>query len=136
MDKMAKPIMYNLSMDKLKEVMPVELSKRTDNAVTRKEAAYLEGFARMFCGMSIWLNNEDGNEKEKALRNQYREWVIKGLKNGVNPSAKDYMNFTQSQSLVDAAFLALGLIRCPWLWNQLDLNTKQQLINAFNSTKK
>jgi Uncharacterized protein conserved in bacteria (DUF2264) len=66
MDKMAKPLMYNLSQDKLKEVMPVELSKRTDNAVMRKAAAYLEGFARMFCGMSTWLNIEDGNEKERG----------------------------------------------------------------------
>ncbi|MBA4198166.1 MAG: hypothetical protein C0459_11500 [Chitinophaga sp.] len=136
MDKMAKPLMYNLSQDKLKEVMPVELSKRTDNAVMRKAAAYLEGFARMFCGMSTWLNIEDGNEKERGLRSQYREWIIKGLKNGVNPFAKDYMNFTQSQSLVDAAFLALGLIRCPWLWNRLDSVTKQQVVTAFHSTQK
>ena len=136
MDKMAKPLLYNLSQDKLKEVMPVELSKRTDNSKIRTEVAYLEGFARLLSGMAPWLNSEDGNDKEKALRKQYREWVVKGLKNGVNPAAKDYMNFIHGQSLVDASYLALSFIRCPWLWENIDTTTRRQVVDAFRQTRK
>jgi hypothetical protein len=136
MDKMAKPVMFNLSQDKLKETMTVELSIRTDKATMRKEVAYLEAFGRMFYGMSAWLNAEDGNDREKQLRNQYREWIIKGVKNAVNPAAKDYMDIIAKQSLVDASFFAFGLIKCPWLWNQLDTLTKLQVVTLFTTSKK
>lgn len=136
MDKLAKPILSNLAQDKLKEVMPVTLSKRSDNPKIRTEVAYLEGFGRLLSGIAPWLNIEDGDAKEKALRNQYRQWVIKGLSNAVNPAAKDYMNFVHGQSLVDASYLAYAFIRCPWLWEHTDSVTRQNLVNALRMTRK
>lgn len=38
-------------------------------------------------------------------------------------------------SLVDASFFALGLIRCPWLWEHLDDSTKQQVVIALKTTR-
>jgi hypothetical protein len=38
-------------------------------------------------------------------------------------------------TLVDASFVALGLVRSPWLWQNLDPITKQQVIEAFKATR-
>jgi hypothetical protein len=73
--------------------MPVELSIRTDNAANRKNAAYLEAFARLLSGIGPWLNLEGGSAKEQALRNEYRQLTLKSIANAVNPAAKDYMEW-------------------------------------------
>ncbi len=70
MDKVARPVMYNIAADKLKVQMPVVLSETCDNPDQRKKAAYLETFARTLCGIAPWLNGEDGSVKEIALRRQ------------------------------------------------------------------
>lgn len=136
LDKIAKPVLYNLAQDQLKAMMPVTLSKRTDNAEARTKAAYLEAFSRVLCGIAPWLNIEGGSAEEQALRNQYRQWVVKGLSNAVNPAAKDYMNFNGGQPLVDASFLAYSFLRCPWLWENIDTVTKRQVVDAFKATRK
>jgi len=137
LDKIARPILTNLAKDELKKNMPVELSKRTDNPVNRKSAAYLEAFARLLSGIGPWLNLEGGNAKEQALRNEYRQLTIKSIANAVNPAAKDYMEWQKgSQPLVDAAFMSLGMLRCPWLWDHLDESVRKQLIDALMLTRK
>jgi hypothetical protein len=47
------------------------------------------------------------------------------------------MNFNKGQQpVVDAAFLALAILRAPnELWNKLDSNTKENLINALRSSR-
>jgi hypothetical protein len=70
-----------------------------------------------------------------ALRNLYREWTLKAIANAVNPSAKDYLTWNGGQPLVDASFFALGLIRCPWLWEHLNDSTKQQVVIALKATR-
>jgi hypothetical protein len=136
LDKLAKPILSNLANDNLKKAMPMELSKRTDNATSRTQAAYLEAFARLLCGIAPWLNLEGGSAKEVALRNQYRAWTLKAISNAVNPAAKDYMSFQKpGQALVDAAFLAFAFVRCPWLWEHLDETTRKQLSAALVLTR-
>ncbi|HEV8284186.1 MAG TPA: DUF2264 domain-containing protein [Chitinophagaceae bacterium] len=134
MDKLARPVMMNIAADKLKEKMPVVLSKRIDNADNRSKVAYLEAFGRTLSGIAPWLNSEDGSKEEVSLRNQYREWAIKGLANAVNPAAKDYLKWDGGQPLVDASFVAFALIRCPWLWQHLDTTVKQQIITIFKTT--
>ena len=41
-----------------------------------------------------------------------------------------------SQPLVDAAFLALAMLRCPWLWDHMDEPVRKQLVDAFMLTRK
>lgn len=135
MDKLARPILSNLAQDKLKENMPVILSPTIDNKDSRSQVTYLEAFGRMMCGMAPWLNLEGGSAEEVALRNQYRQWAAKGLANSVNPQAKDYMHWKGGQPLVDASFLALALVRCPWLWEHADTTVKSNVITAFRSTR-
>jgi len=136
LDRIAKPVFSNLANDQLKKNMPIELSIRTNDPVMRTKVATLEAFARTFCGIAPWLNGEGGSAEEVALRKQYREWTLKAVSNAVNPAAKDYMDFTTGQSLVDASFIAIGLVRCPWVWEHLSEKTKKQVVEAFKLTSK
>ncbi|MBS1653360.1 MAG: DUF2264 domain-containing protein [Bacteroidetes bacterium] len=135
LDKVARPVLKNLAEDKLKENMPVELSPGIDNAQNRIAVSYLEAFARTFSGIAPWLNLEGGSENEIQLRDQYRQWALKAIANAVNPAAKDYLKWDGGQPLVDASFFALGLIRCPWVWQHLDTIVKQQVADAFIKTR-
>src|SRR6476660_7490907 len=72
MDKIARPVLSNLSEDRLKEKMPVILSKRIDNAESRRKVAYLEALGRTLSGIAPWLNLEGGSKEEVQLREQYR----------------------------------------------------------------
>jgi hypothetical protein len=135
LDKVARPVISSIAEDKLKEKMPVELAKKPDNAETRSKVTYLEAFGRTLCGIAPWLNVEGGSREEIALRNQYRQWSLKGIANAVNPKAKDYCVWNGAQPLVDASFVAFALVRCPWLWQHLDTVVKQQVITAFLITR-
>lgn len=135
LDKLAAPVLSNLAADKLKEKLPLVLSERIDNKESRTKAAYLEAFARVMTGLAPWLNGEGGSAAEIALRNKYRGWALKAIANATNPGAKDYMSWTGGQPLVDASFLALALVRCPWLWQHLDEGVKQQVVTAFKLTR-
>jgi hypothetical protein len=135
LDKVAKPVLSNLAADKLKEVMPVVLSSNVDNKEVRSKVAYLEAFARTLCGIAPWLQLEEGDVKEKSLRNEYRTLSLKALSNAVNPKAKDYMEWKGGQPLVDASFLAYALVRCPWLWENSEAATKQDIQDAFLVTR-
>ena len=136
LDKLARPVLINLSKDELKKNMPVQLSIRSDNPGARKHTAYLEAFARLLSGMAPWLNLEGGAPGEQALRNEYRQLVLQSIANAVNPAAKDYMEWhSGGQPLVDASFMALGFLRCPWLWEHLSDSTRRQLADAFLLTR-
>jgi hypothetical protein len=135
MDKVARPVMENLANDKLKENMPITLSKRTDNLQQRKRVAYLEAFARTLCGISPWLNSEGGLLSEVKLRKQYRSWALKAINNAVDSTKKDYMVWKGGQPLVDASFFAFALIRCPWLWNNLDETQRANVVTALKISR-
>lgn len=135
LDKLARPILSNLAQDNLKANMPVVLSPRIDNKEHRSKVAYLEAFGRLMSGIGPWLNLEGGSKEEVLLRNQYRQWAIKAIANATNPAAKDYMVWDGGQPLVDASFLALGLVRCPWLWAHLDTTVQAQVLTAFKTTR-
>ena len=135
LDKIAKPVLSNLAADHLKEIIPVVLSNKVDDRATRLKASYLEAFGRTLSGIAPWLNLEGGEANEITLRNQYRAWALKAIENAVNPRSKDYMEWNGGQPLVDASFFALGLIRCPWLWQHLDSHVQKQVVNALLLTR-
>lgn len=135
MDKVARPVLANLAADKLMETMPVVISAAVDDSASRKRVSYLEAFGRTLSGIAPWLNGEGGTKEEVNLRNDYRQWTLKAIANAVNPAAKDYLQWNGGQPLVDASFLAFGLVRCPWLWQHLDTAVQHQVINAFKTTR-
>ena len=119
--------MESLAQDSLKEKMPVS---------SNQDYQYLEAFGRTFCGMSRWLDLKD-DSNEDSIRDNYRELAVRGISNGFNSQSKDCFNIKNGiQPLVDAAYLAQGLIRCPRVWNLLDDSTKLNVINSFQSLRR
>jgi hypothetical protein len=93
MDKMVRPVLYNLAKDSLKIAMPKVTSIRIDNKESRIKVQYVEVLGRVLSGIAPWLQLEGGSPAEVALRNQYRTWVIQGIKNSLDSTAKDFMNY-------------------------------------------
>jgi hypothetical protein len=133
--KITSPVLTGLSLDKLKEVMPVESANGQKEE--RKLVTHLEALGRSLAGLSPWLEGTSGNAAENKKRKEYIEKSVSAIRKAVDPKAKSYLNFTEGrQPLVDAAFLAHALIRAPRsLWGNLDASTKKNLINALQSTR-
>src|SRR6185503_18734105 len=74
---------------------------------------------------------------EGKLRAHYRDLTRRAIARAVDPSSPDFLNFTRDrQPLVDAAFLAHGLLRAPRaLGDGLDAGARQQLVAALESTR-
>ena len=74
---------------------------------------------------------------EGRLEAQYADLARRAIGRAVDPSSPDFLNFTRErQPLVDAAFLAQGLLRAPrTLRDALDPETKRNLIAALESTR-
>lgn len=136
MDKVVRPVLTNLAAGTLKQNMPLVLSPKVDNAGNRSQVAYLEAFGRVLTGIAPWLNIEGGNADEVKLRQEYRALTLQAIAQAVDSTGKDYMRFSGSgQPLVDASFMALGLIRCPWLWEHLPAPVQANVVAAFKASR-
>ena len=136
MTKIADPVLSNLANNTLRKNMPFESLSTSSN---RKEVSYLEAVGRTVCGIAPWLELGPDNTEEGKLRAKYIKMTVEGLKNAVNPQAPDYLTFGNrfgAQSLVDAAFLAQGLLRAPkQLWGNLDTETKNNVITELKRSR-
>ena len=132
MDDIFHPVLAALSKEELHEKLPTEFHP------TREKFALLEAFGRTLTGIAPWLELETiTNRKEKDLQEKYRNMVLLGLDHATNPRSKDYMNFEESgQPLVDAAFLAHGIIRAPHqVAGALSEDVKKQVCVALKKTR-
>lgn len=131
--KICDPVLTNLANETLKTNMPQEsLDPKRGH-----QFSHLEAFGRTICGIAPWLELGPDNTEEGKLRGKYINLTLKALSNAVNPKSADYLNFkTPYQPLVDAAFLALGILRAPTqLWGNLDKETKTNLITELKRTR-
>ena len=126
--RIADPLLNAAANRRLKAEMPVEAPH--DNATDRREYTYLEALGRLLTGIAPWL--ESSPEAQR-----YADLARRAMASAVDPASADYMNFTKgSQPVVDAAFLALAILRAPnELWQKLDAATKPRLIEALRSTR-
>ncbi|TCO28775.1 uncharacterized protein DUF2264 [Pedobacter psychrotolerans] len=137
MDKMVRPVLQNLANDSLRIAMPKVTSVHVDNKEHRIKVQYVEVLGRVLSGIAPWLQLEGGAADEVALRKQYREWALSGLKNALDSNAKDFMNFDiGGQQLVDASYVALAVVRAPWLWENLDKKNQTLLMKSIVTTRK
>lgn len=129
--KIADPVLENLSNNTLKKNMPFE------SLGDRKKFSHLEAVGRLMCGISPWLELGIDDTEEGQLRKKYIGLTIKGLGNAVNPESPDYLVFGDPyQPLVDAAFLAQGLLRAKTqIWDKLDNKTKANVITELKRTR-
>jgi hypothetical protein len=131
--RIADPVLLALSERRLKATMPVEAPH--GNLEDRRQYTHLEALGRLLAGLSFWI--ESGDSAESNSRARYADLSRRAIAAAVDPSSPDYMNFNKgSQPVVDAAFLALALLRAPTeLWQKLPAQTKQQLLTALRSTR-
>ena len=125
--RVADPLLEALANNRLRATMPIEAHPST--ASTRPKTTHLEAFGRLLSGIAPWL------ELPEAARSGTR--VQQGLANALDPTSSDHLQFDiDNQNLVDAAFLALAVLRAPRVLNSaLDSAVKARLIAALQSTR-
>jgi hypothetical protein len=144
MQKIATPVLNNLSAGTLKANMPLEVSEAWDNVGRDKSAAYLEAFARLLVGIAPWLALPADDTEEGKLRKDFVKKAQLSIINCVNPQSPDYFLWKddfeptakRGQPLVDAAYLAQAFIKAPKvLWDPLPATTKAQVIKEFTKLR-
>lgn len=133
--KIADPVLNALAQNRLKATMPIESAPGQQDS--RMGVSHLEALGRTMAGLAPWLDlNADDNVEEDLSRQRYLELARKAIANGVNPQSPDYLNFTKGgQPLVDAAFLAHGLVRSPKLWHALSTTEQTNVVKALQASR-
>jgi hypothetical protein len=133
MQKLADPVLNNLAGETLKARMPVEQA----SGAKRESVTHLEALGRLIAGIAPWLELAPDNTDEGRLRARYAELSRRAIDRAVDPASKDFLNFTRErQPLVDAAFLAQGVLRAPRaLRDELGATTRRNLIAALESSR-
>jgi hypothetical protein len=133
LNQLASPVLENLSRRELKKNMPVEAANPRDRA----KYTHLEAFGRLLAGIAPWLAVGNLNEQELKTQKKFLDLTHTSLDAATDPKSPDFMNFTQGgQPLVDAAFLAQGILRAPSvLWQSLDPRVQRQLVEALKSSR-
>lgn len=131
--RLADPVLNNLAGETLKLRMPVEQAP----GANREGVTHLEAFGRLIAGIAPWLDLPADGTDEGRLRARYADLARRAMDRAVDPASKDFLNFTRGgQPLVDAAFLAQGVLRAPGTLNEgLEAATRRNLVTALESTR-
>jgi hypothetical protein len=113
--------------ERLHRDMPCECRVEDETQVEiRRQFTHLEAVGRTIDGISAWLGCEGLEDDEEKLRKQYASLTRQAIINIINPAAPDYVNFGNGrQPLVDAAFLAHGILRA-----------RKELLDPLNAAEK
>ena len=137
LDKIASPILSNMSKGELRKNMPMDYSPTWDNR--NKEVAYMEAIGRLIIGIAPFVALPDDDTNEGQIRKKMRGQIHASLAHAVDPASPDYLYWGSpkvAQPLVDAAFLAQALLLAPAaLWEPLDKQTKERFIYEFTKLR-
>ena len=133
LERLAEPVLTHLAAGTLKASMPVEQAA----GASRQTVTHLEALGRLVAGIAPWLELPGEDTPEGRLRTRYADLARRAIGRAVDPASPDFLNFTRErQPLVDAAFLAQGLLRAPRaLGDALDPATRRNLVAALESTR-
>ena len=133
LERIASPVLENLARRELKKNMPVEAANPTDRA----KYTYLEAFGRTLAGIAPWLAAQNLSDPESKQQQKFISLSHVCLDAATDPKSADFMNFTHGgQPLVDAAFLAQGILRAPLLlWQSLEPRVQQQVVQTLKSSR-
>ncbi|HET7219696.1 MAG TPA: DUF2264 domain-containing protein [Vicinamibacterales bacterium] len=131
--RLADPVLKNLANGTLKATMPVEQAAGAD----RRGVTHLEALGRVIAGLAPWIELPPDSTPEGRVRADYADLARRAIARAVDPASPDFLNFTRDrQPLVDAAFLAQGLLRAPKaLRESLGASVAKQLVAALESTR-
>ena len=133
LQKLSDPVLTNLAGETLKARMPVEQAA----GAKREGVTHLEALGRLVAGIAPWLELPADASEEGRLRARYADLARRAIDRAVDPASKDFLNFTRErQPLVDAAFLAQGVLRAPRaLRDELSPATRRNLVAALESSR-
>jgi len=133
--RIALPVLEALCARKLRATMPVEVP--TGNLEDRRRYAHLEAFGRLMTGIAPWLEHCASDSQLTPACARIPSLAREALDAATDPGSPDAMNFSSgAQPLVDAAFLALAIVRAPdQLWKPLEARVQQNIIRALRSTR-
>jgi hypothetical protein len=131
--RLAEPVLTNLAAGTLRVRMPVEEAE----GAGRRSVSHLEAIGRLLSGIAPWLELPAEATAEGRLRARFADLARRAIGAAVDPSSPDALNFTEDrQPLVDAAFLAQGLLRAPRALREgLDSPVRARLVRALESTR-
>jgi len=134
--RIAHPVMSALAQGKLRQLMPVEA--REEFRKERKKFTHLEALGRSLAGIGPWLASSGLEGEEEDTRHTFQLITHKALEQATDPQSPDFMNFAEGQQpIVDAAFLAEGLLRSyDTVWSQLDPQVQARIIECMRQTRK
>jgi hypothetical protein len=133
MRRLADPVLRHLAAGTLRAEMRVEQA----SGANRAPVTHLESLGRVIAGLAPWIELGGDDSPEGRLRREYAELARQAIARAIEPSSPDALNFTTGgQPLVDAAFLAQGILRSPReLGEAWDAQTRQRLVTALQSTR-
>ncbi|HUG55404.1 MAG TPA: DUF2264 domain-containing protein [Vicinamibacteria bacterium] len=131
--RLSSPVLTNLAAGTLKARMPVEEAA----GAGRRSVTHLEALGRLLAGIAPWLELPADGSGEGLARARHTDLALRAVDRAVDPSSPDALNFTENrQPLVDAAFLAQGLLRAPRaLGGGFGGATRTHLVRALASTR-
>ena len=137
LDKIATPVLANMSKGLLTKNMVMEVGPTWDNR--DKRVGYMEAFGRLIAGLAPFLALPDDDTPEGKIRRRLRSQTLLSLGHAVDPASPDYLYWgspTSRQPLVDAAYIAQALLAAPdALWTPLSDETKQRFIHEFKTIR-
>jgi hypothetical protein len=130
--RVARPVLTALAEGKLKQNLPVHEWERN-----RTNYTGLEALGRTMAGIAPWLELGPDETREGKMRGEFIQLAVKAIANGTDPQSLDFLNFTKGgQPLVDAAFLAHGLLRAPkQTWGRLMPAQQTNVVAALKATR-
>ena len=131
--RLADPVLSNLAAGTLKARMPVEQAAGANRAAV----THLEAIGRLVAGIAPWLELGGDTTGEGQLRTRYADLTRRAIDQAVDPASPDFLTFNRGgQPLVDAAFLAQGLLRArKTLVEALPPKTVTNLVAALQATR-
>lgn len=138
--RIGTPVLEAAAERCLRESMPVEVGPDGSFA-ERADFSHFEAVGRLLAGLAPWLEIDDGigTEEERALRSSFRGLAQEAIRSGADPNSPDRftVEHERPQPLVDAAFLAIALLRAPnTLWYGLDDVSRENLLMMLRNTRK
>lgn len=104
----------------------------------RNQYAPLEALGRTLAGIAPWLELGPGDDAEGRERTRFIALAVRAITQATDPASPGFLNFKGpgGQPLVDAAFLAQGLLRAPTqLWGRLDAAAQAHVLAALRSSR-
>ncbi len=135
-DRLARPVLSAASEGRLKEALCLE--HHPDAHPGRLATASLEAMGRTLAGIGPWMVADGIDDGEARARDELADMARTALVGQSDPADPAYLGFEgpEQQTLVDAAFLAHGLMRGrSALWDPLPAVVRERIHAGFRALR-